>query len=122
MAPKGYLTGSEWQLATRCFKDYVEQHAAGKSPLVHLVRGGLKDGIVKLSPYGAAVSDETKKLADAAKDMAMKGELIIFKGPMKDNTGKVVIEDGKSSIQTDPVLEGMGYLVEGVIGSAGGKC
>ena len=58
---------------------------------------------------------------DAAKASAMKGELIIFKGPLKDNTGKVIYEAGKSSVQTDPALEGMNYLVEGVIGSAGGK-
>ena len=119
LAPKGYLTGSEWNWS-KVFIDYVNNMRAGK-PLTHLVRGGLKDGIVKISPYGPAVTDDTKKLAEAAKDSAMKGELVIFKGPIKDNTGKVVIEAGKSMIQTDPVLEGMNYLVEGVVGSAGGK-
>src|SRR4051812_20177444 len=119
LAPKGYLTGSEWNWS-KVFIDYVNNMRDSK-PLTHLVRGGLKDGIVKVSPYGSAVSDETKKLADAAKDSAMKGELVIFKGPLKDNTGKVIMEAGKSSIQTDPSLESMNYLVEGVIGSAGGK-
>jgi basic membrane protein A and related proteins len=76
---------------------------------------------VKTSPYGPAVSAEAKTLADAAKAAAMKGELVIFKGPLKDNKGATVIEAGKSSIQTDPTLEAMNYLVEGVIGSAGGK-
>ena len=119
LAPKGYLTGSEWNWG-KVFIDYVNNMRAGKE-LTHLVRGGLKDGIVKLSPYGPAVSPETKGLADAAKSSAMKGELVIFKGPLKDNTGKTVIEAGKSEIQTDPVLESMNYLVEGVVGSAGGK-
>jgi simple sugar transport system substrate-binding protein len=117
LAPKGYLTGSEWNWS-KVFIDYVNAMRSGKE-LTHLVRGGLKDGIVKLSPYGVAVSDETKGLADAAKAAAMKGDLVIFKGPLKDNTGKVVIEAGKSSIQTDPALEAMNYLVEGVVGSAG---
>jgi simple sugar transport system substrate-binding protein len=119
LAPKGYLTGSEWNWS-KVFTDYVNNMRAGKE-LTHLVRGGLKEGVVKVSPYGPAVSSETRALADAAKASAMKGELIIFKGPLKDNTGKEIMAAGKSSIQTDPTLEGMNYLVEGVIGSAGGK-
>lgn len=119
LAPRGYLTGSEWNWAT-VFKNYIDEIRDGK-PFPHLVRGGLKDGIVKLSAYGPAVSDETKALADAAKDKAMKGELVIFKGPLKDNAGKTIFEAGKESIQTDPALESMNYLVEGVIGNAGGK-
>ncbi len=119
LAPKGYLTGSEWNWS-KVFIDYVNDIRNGKE-WPHLVRGGLKDGIVKVSPYGPAVTDETKKIADAAKDSAMKGELVIFKGPLKDNGGKVVIADGMSMVQTDPTLEGMNYLVEGVVGSAGGK-
>jgi basic membrane protein A and related proteins len=119
LAPNGYLTGSEWNWA-KVFIDYVNDIRGGKQ-WPHLVRGGLKDGIVKMSPYGPAVSADTQKIADAAKDSAMKGELVIFKGPLKDNTGKTVIADGTSMVQTDPVLEGMNYLVEGVVGSAGGK-
>lgn len=119
LAPKGYLTGSEWNWGP-VFINYVNDIREGKQ-WPHLVRGGLKDGIVKMSPYGPAVTEETKKLADAAKDSAMKGELVIFKGPLTDNTGKVVIADGTAMVQTDPVLEGMNYLVEGVVGSAGGK-
>ena len=46
----------------------------------------------------------------------MKGDFVIFKGPLKDNTGKIVIAAGTAQKQTDPVLEQMNYLVEGVIG------
>jgi simple sugar transport system substrate-binding protein len=89
----------------------------GKKP-PHLVRGGLKDNLVKCSPYGPAVSDGTKKKIEAAKADAMAGTLVIFKGPLKDNTGTEVIPTGKQFVQTDPALEGIQYLVEGVIGSA----
>ncbi|MGN6368739.1 MAG: BMP family ABC transporter substrate-binding protein [Phycisphaerae bacterium] len=119
LAPKGYLTGSEWNWS-KVFVDYIHDIQSG-TQWPHLVRGGLKDGIVKLSPYGPAVTDDTKKLADAAKESAMKGELVIFKGPLKDNTGALVIPEGKELVQTDPTLESMNYLVEGVVGSAGGK-
>jgi simple sugar transport system substrate-binding protein len=117
LAPKGYLTGSEWNWAT-VYTDYITKIRAGKE-WAHLVRGGMKDGFVKLSAYGPAVSDETKKLADAAKEKALKGELVIFKGPIKDNTGKEVIAAGTEMVQTDAKLEAMDYLVEGVIGSVG---
>ena len=43
---------------------------------------------------------------------------MIFKGPIKDNKGKTVIAGWhQSQGQTDPELEKMGYLVEGVIGA-----
>ncbi|QOV92539.1 BMP family ABC transporter substrate-binding protein [Humisphaera borealis] len=115
LAPKGYLTGSEWNWA-KVYTDYVTATKENK-PLPHLVRGGLKDGFVKPSAYGPAVSAEAKTLADAAKAKAMEGKLVIFKGPLKDNKGAIVIEAGKEIAQTDPILEKMGYLVEGVNGA-----
>ena len=41
---------------------------------------------------------------------------MIFKGELKDNTGKVVIPAGKELAQTAIELESMNYLVEGVKG------
>ena len=88
---------------------------AGKT-YPHLLRGGLKDGFVKVSPYGKAVSAAAKKKADAAKAKFMDGTMVIYKGPLKDNTGKVVIPAGTEQKQTDVALEKMDYLVEGVVG------
>ncbi|HTB57771.1 MAG TPA: BMP family ABC transporter substrate-binding protein, partial [Polyangia bacterium] len=71
---------------------------------------------VKVSPYGKAVSAATKKKADAAKAKFMAGTMVIYKGPLKDNTGKVVIAAGTEEKQTDINLEKMDYLVDGVVG------
>ena len=60
---------------------------------------------MKNSPYGPAVSDAAKKAGDAATDDFLADKLIIFKGPLKDNKGKIVIPTAQL-IQTDPVLEG----------------
>jgi simple sugar transport system substrate-binding protein len=114
LAPKGYLTGAEWNWLT-VYTAHVKDAMEGK-PFKNFVRGGLKDGFVKMSPYGKAVSDAAKKKADGVKAAMMKGEYVIFKGPLKDNTGKEVIAAGTSLKQTDPVLESMNYLVEGVVG------
>jgi simple sugar transport system substrate-binding protein len=114
LAPKGYLTGAEWNWAA-VYKDYVEKIKAGQ-PWQHLVRGGFKEGFVKMSPYGAAVSAEAKAKADAAKAALTAGTLVIFKGPLKDNAGKEIIAAGTERGQTDIELEKMSYLVAGVNG------
>jgi simple sugar transport system substrate-binding protein len=80
------------------------------------VRGGLKEAFVKTSAYGPMVTEPARKNADAVKAKMMAGGFDIFTGELKDNTGKVVIPKGKTLKQTDLELEGMNYLVEGVIG------
>jgi simple sugar transport system substrate-binding protein len=45
--------------------------------------------------------------------------MVIYKGELKDNTGKVVIPVGKAMQQSDLALESMDYLVEGAIGATG---
>jgi simple sugar transport system substrate-binding protein len=80
-------------------------------------RGGLKEEIVKCSPYGEAVSAEARKHADDIKAKLMAGSYTIFKGPITDNKGKAVITSGTERGQTDPELEKMDYLVEGVLGA-----
>jgi basic membrane protein A len=116
LAPKGYLTGAEWNWQ-KVYTDYVKDLKAGKKLQNHLVRGGLKEGIVKTSDYGPVVREEAKKDADAVKKQLMAGTFVIFKGPIKDNTGKEVVPKGKEYGQTAIELESMDYLVDGVLGS-----
>ncbi|WP_372657376.1 BMP family ABC transporter substrate-binding protein [Hydrogenophaga sp.] len=115
LAPQAYLTGAEWNWLT-AYKTIVEAAKSGK-PHPNFLRGGLKDGYVKTSAYGPAVTAAAKKDADAIKAKMMTGSFDIFKGPLKDNKGQVVIAAGTTLKQTDLKLEGMNYLVEGVIGS-----
>lgn len=117
LAPAAYLTGAEWNWIT-AYKTIIDAARTGK-PHPNFVRGGLKEGFVKPSPYGAMVSAPAKKAADDVKAAMLKGSFDIFKGPLKDNAGKTIIEAGKVFKQTDPALEGMNYLVEGVVGKTG---
>jgi simple sugar transport system substrate-binding protein len=80
-------------------------------------RGGLKEGLVKVAPYGPKVSEAARKQADDVKAKLTAGDYVIYKGPIKDNKGNVVIAAGVNRGQTDPELEKMNYLVEGVIGA-----
>jgi simple sugar transport system substrate-binding protein len=119
LAPKGYLTGAEWDWAN-IYTQYINDIKAGKTlmngQIPHLIRGGFKEGFIKMSPYGPAVSEKAKKEADAVKAKFMDGTMVIYKGPIKDNTGKVMVPAGKSLLQTDIALEKIDWLVEGVIG------
>jgi simple sugar transport system substrate-binding protein len=114
LAPNAYLTGAEWNWVTP-YKQIVDAARTGK-PHPNFMRGGLKEGFVKTSSYGAMVPEGARKQADAIKASMLKDEFEIFKGELKDNTGKVIIAKGTTMKQIDPALEGMNYLVEGVIG------
>ncbi len=114
LAPKGYLTGAEWSWLTP-YTLHIQDAQAGK-PMNNFLRGGLKQGFVKMSPYGPAMSAPARQHADNVKAKMLKGDYVIFKGPLKDNTGKQVIAGGTAHTQTDVALESMNYLVAGVIG------
>ena len=114
LAPQAYLTGAEWNWVT-AYKTIIDAARSGK-PHPNFVRGGLKDGFVKSSPYGSMVTEGARKNADAIRAKMMAGSFDIFAGELKDNTGKVVIAKCTALKQTDVTLESMNYLVEGVIG------
>jgi simple sugar transport system substrate-binding protein len=119
LAPKGFLTGAEWDW-TNVYSKYAEMIKEGKTlmngGIPHIVRGGLKDGFLKISPYGTAVNEQAKKDAEAAIAKFKDGTMVIYKGEIKDNTGKIVIPNDKQFTQQDPELEKMNWLVSGVLG------
>lgn len=119
VAPKGYLTGAEWDW-TGVYSSYAQMIQAGKTlmngGIPHLYLGGLKDNFAKLSPFGPAVSAAAKTDAETAKAGLIDGSLVIYKGELKDNTGKVILPANKDYTQRSPELEKMDWLVDGVIG------
>jgi basic membrane protein A len=115
LAPKGFLTGAQWHWSTLYLKyaKMIKNH----EKIPNLIRGGLKEGIVKSSPYGPAVSMKAKRIADRYRKKFIKGTMVVYKGPIKDNTGKIVIPKGKEYGQRDIWLESMNFMVDGVIGT-----
>jgi basic membrane protein A len=114
LAPKGYLTGAEWNWE-KVYTAYIEKIKKGEKP-EHLVRGGFSSGFIKLSPYGVGVTDAVKAKAEEAKSGLTAGTLVVYAGPLKDNAGKEILAAGTKQIQTDIALESMNYLVDGVKG------
>ncbi len=76
--------------------------------------GGMKEGIVDLSPIADFVPDDVKSLVEQKKQAILDGTFDVFEGPIKDQAGNVVVEEGKK--MTDEEMLNMGFFVEGVVG------
>lgn len=112
LAPKGFITGAELNWA-KVYTDYADLIAKGET-LPNVNEGGYDKGLVQSTPFGAGASEAAIAAAIAAIE-ELKGGAPIFVGPIKDNTGKLVIENTLGLY--DGALWGMDYLIEGVAGS-----
>lgn len=112
LAPKGFITGAENKWET-VYKSFAAKIAAGEK-LPNTFFGGYDKDMVLSTPFGAGATDKARNAATAA-IAELKAGKPIFVGPIKSNTGKVVID--KSYGLYDPFLDRMDYLVEGVVGS-----
>ncbi|MFZ9511161.1 MAG: BMP family ABC transporter substrate-binding protein, partial [Burkholderiaceae bacterium] len=65
LAPNAYLTGAEWNWLT-AYTTILEAARTGK-PHPNFVRGGLREGFVKSSPYGSMVPEGARKAAAAVR-------------------------------------------------------
>ena len=115
LAPQAHLTSAEWNWEV-LYPRFATMFAKGET-IPNFYRGGLKESLVKVAPYGPKVSEEARKHADDVKAKLTDGSYVIFKGPIKDNKGNTVIAAGVARGQTDGELEKMDYLVEGVVGA-----
>jgi basic membrane protein A and related proteins len=113
LAPKGFVTGAEYKWET-IYKEFAATLAKGGA-LPNIAFGGYDLDMVANTPFGAGADEKTVKVTDDA-IASLKARAPIFKGPVKDNKGNVVLPD-PSYDNLAPVLNGMTYLVDGVIGS-----
>ena len=114
LAPKGYITGAEYRWI-EMFQGFVETLQKGGT-LPNYVIGGYDKDYVRSSPFGAGATQEAIIAATTA-IQAMKNQDAIFAGPIKDNTGKIVVPAGIVYRPYDEALLKTDYLVEGVIGT-----
>lgn len=111
-APKAHLTAPVWNWAPFYIETAQAVHdGTWKSSFYW---GGLKEGIVGLSPMASMVPEDVKGLVEKEKEAIIKGEINVFQGPIKDNKGNIKIEEGK--VPTDKEILEMNWLVEGVEG------
>jgi len=76
--------------------------------------GGLKSGMVAVGPFADFVPKDLVAMAEESIEGIKSGTLHPFKGPIKDQSGKLVVEEGQ--VLSDGDLLGMNWYVEGVDG------
>ncbi|MFY0691669.1 MAG: BMP family ABC transporter substrate-binding protein [Paracoccaceae bacterium] len=114
LAPNGFLTGAEWNWASGA--EFVEAFVNGE-PYPNLKRGGFKEDMVGLSPFGAAVPQEVRDEVMAAKQALIDDTLQIYSGPLNDNQGNVILKEGEVISNSDtPFKLGVKFFVEGAVG------
>jgi basic membrane protein A len=79
---------------------------------------GLKEGAIDFVSVAADVPEATKKKLDEVKAGLKDGSFSIWKGPITDNTGKVVV--AKDAVADDAFLGGINFFVKGVEGKVPG--
>ena len=79
LAPKGYLTGAEWNWIT-VYKKFIADMMTGK-PLPNFVRGGLAEDFIKMSPYGPAPVRRRTQERRRGEGRDHEGRLLRLQGP-----------------------------------------
>ena len=78
-------------------------------------RWGLKEGMVVMAPLNPVIPPAVVKVFEDKKARIISGELNVFAGPIKDNTGKELVASGAKL--PDATFNSMNIYVDGVQGS-----
>ncbi len=76
---------------------------------------GIKPGMVEMAPYGDAVPQDVRDMAEKIKASIVDGSFHPFQGPIKNQKGELVVKEGE--VISDADLAGLSWYVEGVEGS-----
>ena len=79
---------------------------------------GVKEGAIDLVSIADDVPADTKARIDEVRKGLKEGSFAIWKGPITDNTGKVVLN--KDEVADDKFLGGVNFFVKGVEGKVPG--
>ena len=112
-APKAWLTGTTWIWGT-IYEKIVGDVLEGKwTP--DPIHGTMAENTMALAPFGEAVPEDLRSKVAAKEQEIKSGAFNPFTGPIRDQSGNVVVPEGKSATLQE-LLE-TNYLVEGVQGS-----
>lgn len=112
-APKAYLTAPlfHWDVFyTSDVQSIIDGTWSARN-----VWDGMSTGIVSLDKLSDLCAPGTQEKVDEAKAKILDGSLVIFSGPIKDNTGALKVKEGEKMSDTD--IWNMDWFVEGVVGN-----
>lgn len=79
------------------------------------LRCSLWDGCMAMAPFGPKVPQEVQDEVMAMSAAVESGEVVVFKGPILDQEGNVVIAEGEEL--TPDVMSSVDWFVQGMVGS-----
>jgi len=111
-APKSCLVGTRW-LWGKLYADAIEQMIAGTwKGTDGDLNGGFNKGYVGITDFNSSVPEPVKQAALETIENIKSGELQVYSGPIKDNTGHVVVPAG-TTLTHDQIMA-MDWMVEGL--------
>ena len=113
VAPNAHLVAAIWTW-TPFYKDMVEKVRKGQWKSGSFWPG-MESGIVDISGFGPMVPKAVQEEVRTRRQDIIDGKLVVFKGPVLDQSGTVRIQDG--ALPTDKELLEMNWFVQGVVGS-----
>jgi len=113
-APEFWISGTYYTLGptlTRLTQEVIN-HTWGDEKSVTC---GITAGCMGIAPFGPHVPQEVQTLVTTKLAEIDAGTLVVFKGPIVDQNGNVVIAEGE--VLTPDKMSGVDWFVKGVVGS-----
>jgi basic membrane protein A len=111
-APKGHLTDTVYNWFT--FYQWAAKKVRDGNWKAENKWWGLKENAIDIAPFGKPVPKGVRDRVNAKKADIKSGKFYPFVGPIKDQSGKVIVAAGKKASGGD--LWKVDYLVDNVVG------
>lgn len=111
-APEASLTSAVWDWSQ--YLIYAVEHRVAGTAIALDWSKGLAEGVCDISALNEAIiADGTVEAIEEARERILSGEWDVFTGPLLDNEGNVVVEEGVTFVEPasapsfDHILEGI---------------
>ncbi len=113
-APSAYLTGTIWdwrQIDAGIIQGLMSGQFKSED-----YYGGLVDKVVSLGPFNPQIPADVQALVEQRQKAIVAGTFQIFKGPLRDQSGKVRVAAGKTMTLAE--ILGFNWLLQGIEGQS----
>jgi basic membrane protein A and related proteins len=113
-APKAWLGGFNYNWSPIFIED-AKAVAAGNWE-TGVRHAGLAEGGISIYPFGNSVPQDVQDRVTRDRDALKSGELVVFRGPITDNKGKVVVAEGDAIDTPEALNSCCAWLAQGIQG------